>query len=199
MNNKNLDNITWVCSISHTWYYLLWDCVQVLPCGNCHNCTIRWLSQKWHTANREQIRTSFFTKQQNNYELLVSRYLQYVCTLAEGSWSTTPRGCQWCSWEEEVELNRLRTVTPEAHHVVTYTEIGRCLMQCKQAHLQNLWIFPSHLDDNQTELTLQQKEEALANAIGCVSCLQHIQPKVDTFINVTLLLDLSGTRGPVCI
>lgn len=33
----------------------------------------------------------------------------------------------------------------------------------------------SHLDDDQTELTLQQKEEALTDARGRVSCLGKIQ------------------------
>lgn len=35
----------------------------------------------------------------------------------------------------------------------------------------------SHLDDDQTELTLQQEKEALADAVGCVSRLERVQPK----------------------
>lgn len=51
--------------------------------------------------------------------------------------------------------------------------INTIVNAAKKAQMSKSNLF-SHLDDDQTELTLQQEEEALPNAVGCVPCLEHI-------------------------
>ncbi len=59
-----------------------------------------------------------------------------------------------------------------------------------------LWVL-SHLDDNQTELTLQQEKEALADAVNRVSSLKQINPKSQLLRNFPS--DLQNVSGCLCV
>lgn len=59
--------------------------------------------------------------------------------------------------------DRLRTAHKQQDNVTLLIKTAKCSERCKGLYV--------HLDDDQTELTLQQKQEALADARGCVSCL----------------------------
>lgn len=54
---------------------------------------------------------------------------------------------------------------------------SRLYFDIKRSFEQVLIISVSHLDDDQTELTLQQEQEALADAVGRVSSLEHTNPR----------------------
>lgn len=93
--------------------YLLWDWIQVLSCGNCHNRIVRWLSQQWHTAETNPA-LKHLTDQL--LRLIHHRHVACVCTWVKGSRSRTSRGCPWCSWEEEAERGRPRTAQKHNTH-----------------------------------------------------------------------------------
>lgn len=44
--------------------------------------------------------------------------------------------------------------------------------------MNQVWYVIFHLDDDQTELALQEEKEALADAVGCVSRLEQVYETV---------------------
>lgn len=58
-------------------------------------------------------------------------------------------------------------------------------MHHNDVHALSVCRILSHLDDDQTELTLQQEKEAFADTIRCVSCLGQMHPKAKS-ISISL-------------